>query len=302
MGNRCDKIAADTVGLLEPSHQALLTLVELRPVVLGPAAGLLVEVPEDHLGARQRTDECGADRGEGPRGVGMPIRYDLVADRAVGEEHERDCQQINRPVLVKGYQRDDHEKVEVHFRLSMRDMDQHDRAAQQAEAGGERAQPADARKYGRAEQQRRRAGRDEPLPDTELLVSSAADDDRQMDGENPDQQSVAGDPVLRGQAPSVRNPAPGLSVDLVCRKHELGFGSMAGRRPLGTAEPAGARTAVAAPRPVGNGGRGGHPGHPLPIDTRHTMAVKDGATWQPCSPVTRPSLPVTNRLKEAMAL
>ncbi len=122
-----------------------------------------------------------------------------------------------------------------------------------------------------------------------------------MDGEDPDQQSVAGDPVLCGQAPPVRNPAPGLPAELLCRKHELGGGSMAGRRPLGMAEAAGARTAVAAPGPVGNRGRGGHPGHPLPIDTRRTMAVKDGVTWQACPPVTRPSLPGSNRLKEAMA-
>ncbi len=52
----------------------------------------------------------------------------------------------------------------------MRDVDQHHRAAQQAEAGGQRAQPADTRQRGRAEQQRRRAGRHEPLPDTELLI------------------------------------------------------------------------------------------------------------------------------------
>ncbi len=100
MGDRRNKIASDAVSLLQTSHQALLTLVELRPIVLGPAPGLLVEIPEDHLSARQRADECGADRGEGPRGVCMPIGDDLVADRAVGEEHERDCQQIDRPVLV----------------------------------------------------------------------------------------------------------------------------------------------------------------------------------------------------------
>ncbi len=228
MRDRSDKIAADAVGLFEAGHQALLALVELRPIVLDPAAGLLAEVPEDHLGARQRTDERGTDRGEGPWGACVAVGDDLVANGAVGEEDERDCQQVDRPILIEGYQRHDHEEVEVQFGLSPQDVDQHHGAAQQAEAGSERAQAAHTRQDGRAEQQRRRAGRQQPLPDAELPVRGAADDDRQMDSEDPDQQPVAGNPVLGGQAAPMRHPAPGPPAELLGGKDEVSDGSMAG--------------------------------------------------------------------------
>ncbi len=117
--DRGDKVTADAVGLLKPGHQALLTLVELGPVVLGPATGLLVEMPEDHLRGCQRTDERRADRGECPGRLGRVVGEDPVPYRAVRPEHERDGQQVDRPVLIEGYQRHHHEEVEVHLGLSV---------------------------------------------------------------------------------------------------------------------------------------------------------------------------------------
>ncbi len=211
--DRGDEVAADAVGLLQPGHEALLALVELLAVVLHPPPGLLVVVPEDHLRAGQREDEARVEPRQ-QQGVVHPrggLVGDDVADREAGEEDEGDGQQVDGPVLVERDERDHHEEVEVHRGQAVGEVHEDDRAAQQAEARGQRAHPPHAGGQRGREQQRRRARRQHPVREAVVAPQRVPDDGRQVQGQNPAHQRVAGGPVLGRQAATAGEPRDGTA-------------------------------------------------------------------------------------------